>query len=39
MKNVVLTVLGTTIAGADADGCRPLVSQIKRWGGNPKLQS
>ena len=33
IKNVVLTVLGTTIAGATAEGCEALVNQVKEWGG------
>ena len=33
IKNVILTVLGTTIAGATAEGCEALVSQVKEWGG------
>lgn len=33
MKNVILTVLGTTIAGATAEGCEALVDQVKEWGG------
>jgi 2-methylcitrate dehydratase PrpD len=32
-KNVVLTVLGTTIAGATADGCEAVVHKVKEWGG------
>ena len=32
-KNVVLTVLGTTIAGARAEGCEALVRQALHWGG------
>lgn len=32
-KNVTLTVLGTTIAGANAEGCEALVRQVRRWGG------
>jgi len=32
-KDVVLTVLGTTIAGATAEGCEALVDQVKEWGG------
>jgi 2-methylcitrate dehydratase PrpD len=32
-KNVILTVLGTTIAGARAEGCDALVTQVKEWGG------
>ena len=33
IKNVVLTVLGTTIAGATAEGCEGLVNQVREWGG------
>jgi 2-methylcitrate dehydratase PrpD len=33
IKNVTLTVLGTTIAGATAEGCEALVNQVKAWGG------
>lgn len=33
VKNVVLTVLGTTIAGARAEGCEILANQVKEWGG------
>lgn len=33
IKNVVLTVLGTTIAGANAEGCQALVDQAREWGG------
>jgi 2-methylcitrate dehydratase PrpD len=33
IKNVILTILGTTIAGATAEGCEALLSQIKEWGG------
>jgi 2-methylcitrate dehydratase PrpD len=32
-KNVTLTVLGTTVAGATAEGCETLVNQAKEWGG------
>ncbi|MGD0236614.1 MAG: MmgE/PrpD family protein, partial [Syntrophorhabdales bacterium] len=32
-KEVVLTVLGTTIAGANAEGCEALVRQVRTWGG------
>ena len=32
-KNVVLTVLGTTIGGATAEGCEALADQVKVWGG------
>ena len=32
-KNMVLTILGTTIAGATAEGCETLVNQAKEWGG------
>jgi len=33
MKNVILTILGTTIAGATAEGCEAVVNQVKNWGG------
>ncbi|MGC9977068.1 MAG: MmgE/PrpD family protein, partial [Syntrophales bacterium] len=33
VKNQVLTVLGTTIAGAEAEGCMPLVNLYKELGG------
>ena len=33
MKNVVLTILGTTIAGSTSEGCETLVKQVKEWGG------
>jgi 2-methylcitrate dehydratase PrpD len=33
IKNVVLTIIGTTIAGATSEGCGALVSQVKDWGG------
>jgi len=33
IKNVLLTVLGSTIAGATQDGCEALIDQIKEWGG------
>ena len=32
-RNVTLTVAGTAIAGAKAEGCEALVSQVRRWGG------
>ncbi len=32
-KEVMLTVLGTTIAGANAEGCEALVRQVRKWGG------
>ena len=32
-KEVLLTVLGTTIAGAHAEGCDTLVRQVREWGG------
>ena len=32
-KNVVLTVLGTTTAGATVEGGEALVNQVKEWGG------
>jgi 2-methylcitrate dehydratase PrpD len=33
VKNVVLTILGTTIAGATAEGCETLGNQVKEWDG------
>ncbi|MDB4443812.1 MmgE/PrpD family protein [bacterium] len=33
VKNLILTNLGTTIAGAVLEGCEALVDQIKGWGG------
>jgi len=33
IKKVVLTVMGTTLAGATAEGCEAIVSQVKEWGG------
>ena len=32
-KNLILTIMGTTIAGALAEGCEALVEQTKDWGG------
>ncbi len=32
-KEVMLAVLGTTIAGADAEGCEALVARVRQWGG------
>lgn len=32
-KNLTLTIMGTTIAGAMLEGCEALVEQIKGWGG------
>ena len=32
-KNLILTILGTTIAGAVTEGCEVLVNQIREWGG------
>jgi 2-methylcitrate dehydratase PrpD len=33
VKNVILTVFGTTLAGAYAEGCQVLINQVKEWGG------
>jgi hypothetical protein len=33
MKKVVLTIIGTTIAGATSEGCEAIVNQVKEWGG------
>lgn len=32
-KNMTLTIMGTTIAGAMLEGCEALADQIKGWGG------
>jgi 2-methylcitrate dehydratase PrpD len=32
-KNLILTIFGTTIAGAMTEGCKVLVKQIIQWGG------
>jgi 2-methylcitrate dehydratase PrpD len=32
-KNLTLTIIGTTLAGAMLEGCKALVDQIKEWGG------
>jgi 2-methylcitrate dehydratase PrpD len=33
IKNMILTILGTTVAGAMAEGCEAVVHQVKQWGG------
>jgi 2-methylcitrate dehydratase PrpD len=33
IKNVILTVLGTTIAGSMAEGCEGILEQARIWGG------
>src|SRR3989304_3919440 len=33
-KHLTLTVAGTAIAGAKAEGCEALVNQVLRWGGS-----
>jgi len=33
VRKVILTVLGTTLAGATAEGGQALVAQVKEWGG------
>lgn len=33
IKNVILTVLGTTIAGSMAEGCEAIIEQARTWGG------
>ena len=35
-KDMILTVLGTTLAGAGAEGCQMLVDMHRRWGGQPE---
>jgi len=32
-RNVVLTIMGTTIAGARTEGCQEVVQQVREWGG------
>ena len=32
-KNLILTIIGTTIAGAMSEGCEALVNQIREWQG------
>lgn len=32
-KNLILTILGTTISGAGTEGCETLVHQVEEWGG------
>jgi len=36
VKNMVLTVLGTAIAGGRAEGCEPLVDLYRQLGGKPE---
>jgi len=31
-KKLILTILGTTIAGAGTEGCETLVHQVEEWG-------
>ena len=33
IKKVILTIMGTTIAGATAEGCDALISQVREWAG------
>lgn len=33
IKNVLLTVIGTTVAGASEEGCVEVVNQVREWGG------
>ena len=39
IKDVVLTILGTTIAGATAEGCEAVVNQVKERGEKKGLLS
>jgi len=32
-KNMTLTIIGTTVAGAMREGCQALVDQVREWGG------
>jgi 2-methylcitrate dehydratase PrpD len=34
IKSVVLTIVGSTIAGAAQEGCEALINQIREWGGS-----
>jgi 2-methylcitrate dehydratase PrpD len=36
MKLLIRTIIGTTVAGATADGCAATVQQVKEWGGRPE---
>jgi 2-methylcitrate dehydratase PrpD len=33
MKNVVLNIAGTTIAGSNLEGCEAILKQVREWGG------
>lgn len=33
IRKVILTVIGTTIAGATAEGCNAVIDQVREWGG------
>jgi 2-methylcitrate dehydratase PrpD len=33
IRNVIMTVIGTTLAGATSEGCEAVISQVKEWGG------
>jgi 2-methylcitrate dehydratase PrpD len=35
-KLLMRTIIGTTVAGATADGCAATVEQVKEWGGRPE---
>ena len=35
-KNLVRTILGTTIAGGVTEGCEVLANQIREWGGETR---
>ncbi len=32
-KDIILTIIGTTISGANSEGCKAIIKQIKNWGG------
>jgi 2-methylcitrate dehydratase PrpD len=36
MKLLTRTIIGTTVAGATADGCEATVDLVKDWGGSPE---
>lgn len=37
-RRAVLDTLGVLIAGAEADGIRPLLEQVREWGGRPEAR-
>lgn len=33
IKNVILNIIGTTIAGSNLEGCEAIIQQVREWGG------